>query len=724
MTEEEIHLRDYLKVISKHKALIFLFLIVTMIVVIFGTLSTTPQYMGTTSVMIEKAASNDLTSRYSYNAYDPEFYETQFQLIKSMEVSKRVVELLSLETTYDSYMGKSEKPGKIAQLKDIVKGFKSKLLAYLKPAPETDGEGSALEPLSRADILAAQINANISVSPVKESHIVSIQYASPNPEFAALVANTVAKAYMELTLDMKMEATRRTLAWMTEKAEEERQKLDAKEAELQKYMRSSDLVTLENRLAVIPQKLTEISTQLVRAQSKRQKLESLYKKVDQVANQPELAESILGVTNDNTLQTLRDQILKSEQNIRELATKYGAKHPVMIKAKGELETLNNKKESEIKRLISLVKNEYELALADERNLEKQFSQSKAEAQNLNEKFLQYNVYKREMETNRQLYDSLLIKLKEQTITGETQPVNLWIVEYANAPRAPFKPRTMVNLLLGFVVGLFGGIGLAFFVEYLDQTVKYPEETEQMLKQPILGVIPKLKDKGQNPDKAMLTMTRSGIAENFRSLRTSIMLSSSNQPPRKILVTSVNAGDGKSTTAFNLAVAIAQSGKQVLLIDCDLRKPRLHKILGTDSDKGLSTYLAGLSKTDILARNEIDNLTFIPAGPIPPNPSELLISDNMDYLFDQMLQKVDFIVCDSPPLQAVVDARILAQKCDGTVLVLRAKETTFDAARKSLKQLEDVNAPVLGLMLNGIELKKDDYYYESYYGSYSEKPQHS
>jgi len=721
MNPEEIHLRDYLKVIRKYRALIIVFMLVTFAVVVLGTFSATPQFLGSTKVMIEKAASSNLTNRYNYNYYDPEFYETQFQLIKSQEVAKRVVDLLSLETTYDTYMGGAEKPSSFQAVKKWFNQLKESILSTFQSKEVAEEKGVAAPERSRTDIIADSISAGITVTPIKESRIVSIQFASPNPEFAALIANTTAKAYVETTLDMKMESTRRTLAWMTKKAEQERLKLDKTERKIQAYMRSNELVTLENRITVLPQKLSEISTQLVRAQNKREKIEALYRKVKRVANDPVAAESVLGMTHGNTLQILRDQILKAEQHIRELSSKFGAKHPTMIKAKGDLDILRHKKAGEVTRLIGSIKNEFELAVSDENNLRKQLKDSKIEAQNLNEKFIQYSVYKREMETNRQLYDSLLLKMKEQSITGETQPINLWIVERASIPLKPFKPRIKVNLLLGLVVGLFGGIGLAFFVEYLDQSIKYPEETEQALKVPVLGLIPFYKEKEGNIDTVMMDQPRSAIAENFRSLRTSVMLSASDRPPRKILITSAGPGAGKSTTSVNLAVAIAQSGKKVLLIDADMRKPRLHKILGLYSEQGLSSYLAGLSKSDTLLRTSEPNLAFLPAGPIPPNPSELLSSDGMKILLNRLLERVDFIICDSPPLQSVVDARILSQMFDGTVLVVKAKLTTFDMARRALKQLHDVNSTVLGVLINSLELKKNDYYYESYYGAYGDEP---
>ena len=716
MQEKEIHLRDYLRVVAKHRGLIISFVIVVTAIVALVTFSATPQYLASSKVLMEKANNNTLTDGYAANFRDPEFFETQFQLIKSRQVARRVVDILGLENSSLTGTSDTGNSSPVQMVKTWLIEAKNSLLGS---DPVEDESSAGLR--SEADRLADEIRDNIRVSPVRDSRIVAISYPSANPEFAALIVNTVVKAYTETSLEMKMAATRQTLEWMTKKTESERLKLEKSEKELQTYMRTNNLVTLENRIAVLPQKLSQISSELVTAQNKRQKLEGLYRKVKSVAGSPDAAESVLGISNGATLQILRDQILKAEQYIRELSAKYGAKHPTMIKAKGDLEILQNKKQQEISRLTGSVKDEFELAVAEENNLRQQLEQTKAEAHNLNEKFIQYEAFQREMDTNRQLYDTLMMKMKEQNITGEIQPVNLWVVEQAEVPVIPFKPNKKKNLVLAFIVSLFGGIGLAFFVEYLDQSIKYPEETEQALGFPVLGMVPLLKGKEGNIDTVMKDLPRSAAAENYRSLRTSVMLSSSNQPPRKILVTSPEAGAGKSTTAINLAVAMAQSGKKVLLIDADMRKPRLHKIFKIKPEKGLSSYLAGISRNDVMFQSPIENLFFMPAGPVPPNPSELLVSDSLNQLLSQVDAKVDFIVCDSPPLQSVVDARILSQVFDGTILVVKGKQTTFEQARKSLRQLNDVNAQILGVLINGIELKKNDYYYANYYGTYGDEP---
>jgi succinoglycan biosynthesis transport protein ExoP len=692
MEEREIHLRDYLRTIYKRRYTVYTFFIIVFIVVLVGTLSTTPIYRATTSVLIEKSEASNMSMMYPYYfSYDPAFYETQYQLIRGASVARKVVETLGLEKTYGSYF------------------------------PEEREAFSRLDEDAKKTKLTNMISGDITVSPIKDSKIVNISYMSESPEFAALIVNSVAKAYISEILDMKMSSTRYALEWMTKKAEEEKSKLEKSERALQEYMRANDIVTLQDRIAITPEKLSEFNTQLIQAQTRRKELESLYRKVatSKIAD----AETIPAVATDPTVASLRSEILKAEQNIEELSKKFGQKHPTMIRAREDLKTMKEKREQQIMRVIQSIKNEYELAKSKEESLRAALSGSKAEALNLNEKFIQYGVLLREVETNRQLYDALIKRIKEQSVTEEIQTVNVWIIEKAGVPGTPVRPKKSLNILLGIIVGLFGGVGLTFFFDYLDNTIKSPDDVENRLGLAVLGMVPLLHAKEGNIEELLIKNPQATFSEHYKNLRTALLLSSASKPPQNILVTSMGPEEGKTVTSVNLALTIAESEYSVLLIDSDLRKPRVHSVFGLNNSKGLSTYLAGTSSSINIIKGPKENLSIIPAGPLPPNPSELLGSYKLHELIRVLKERYNIIIWDSPPLMTVTDSFILSKVLDGTVIVTKAGKTTFDIVRRGLKAIRgrraaDSESRILGVVINAIDVKKSDYYYyKQYYRSY-------
>lgn len=694
MEEKEIHLRDYLKVIHKRRYTVYTFFIVVFIVVLIGTLSSTPVYKATTKVLIEKAEPYNLSMMYPYYmTYDPEFYETQYQLIKSTSVAQKVVKMLSLEDIYGRFFKDGEK---------LFSGNQNK---------------------SKTEILSDIISSGIVVTPVKNSKIVNISFMSTNPEFAELIANSIAKAYIEEILEMRMSTARYSLEWMTKKAEEEKSKLEKSEQALQAYMKANDIVTLQDRITITPQKLTEFNAQLIKAETRRKELEVLYNKVKNLSPEMKEAETIPAIASDPTIQSIRTQILKAEQEIEESSKKYGQKHPVMIRAREDLKILEQKKSQEIKRVIGTIKNEYELAKSNENSLRRMLANTKTEALDLNEKFIKYGVLTREVETNRQLYDALIKRIKEQSVTEEIQSVNVWMVEKAEKPVIPVKPRKTLNILLGIIIGLFGGIGMAFFLEYIDNTIKSPEEAEARLGVPVIGVVPLIVSKEDNITELLLKEPQSIFAESYKTIRTSILLSAADSPPRNILVTSMGPEEGKTVTSVNLSITIARSGYSVLLVDSDLRKPRIHTIFGLNNLSGLSTYLAGATADiNTVFKRPLTNLTVIPSGPVPPNPSELLGSNRMSELIESLAENFDLIIWDSPPLMTVTDGLILSRILDGTIIVTRAGKTTYDMVSRGLKYMKgrrtnDISSHVLGIVINAYNIKKEDNYYYKYYNYY-------
>ena len=717
LEEKEIHLRDYLNIVRKRKLIVFSIFIITFTIVLINTLTATPIYEASTRILIEKNKSSPLMPNYGYERYNPEFLQTQSQIITSYPVVKKVVKRLNLEETYDSYVaGMDESDFSLNAVVSWIKGIYavvSKITNNVLVKPVKTIQEIEEGEVSRADSIALMISSGVIVEPVAETKIVKVSFTSANPELAGMIANATVSAYMDQLLEMKMHASNYNLRWMKIKAEEEAEKLNKSEKALNEYMKAKNIATIENRVTIIPQKLAELSIELTRAETRQKELATLYKKIRSSFDNANEVETIPVIANEPALKSIRDQILKVEQNIMEQSKKYGPKHPVMVRVNSELKVLQTKHAQEIQRIIKTIKNKYELAISNTQDLRESLDKTKKEAVSLNEKFIQYGTLKRKIETNQNLYNSLIQKIKEQSVTEQMQNINVWVVEKAQTPEFPSKPDKKRNILLGIIMGLFGGVGLAFFLEYLDNTIKTPDDIEERYNIPVLTTISKLKNKNKTSYKMILDESSSALAESFKSLRTSIMLSS-DSPPKTILVTSMATQDGKTTVASNLAIAVAGSENSVLFIDCDLRRPMLHKIFGLKNTMGLSTFITGASDMNIIQDVPVKNLSVITSGPIPPNPSELLISKRLKDLIHELKNKFNFVIIDTPPLFSVSDTLIVSKIGDASLIVTRFGKTTYEMMNHGLKSMADIESKIIGTVINAVDEKKSGYHYYYHY----------
>jgi capsular exopolysaccharide synthesis family protein len=693
MNEKTPDIKDYLRIINKRRRVAIAFFIIFSSTVLLWTFSSMPVYMASTKLIIEKSEQNILQPMHLFMPYDPEFYETQYQTIKSTAVAKRVVKMLALEEEYDSFMkenGRFTVGAVIRRIKGLFgPGVGRK--AGIAGAPRKHD----------TDMLAQAIIGGISVNPVRDSRIVTISYSSTNPELAAMVTNSIAKAYIEQILDMRLTASRNTLEWMRKKSEEERTKLLESEKALNDYIRENNIITLENRIAIIPQKLTELGSQLTGAESRMQELGAVYERI--MSTSTEQVEVLPPFSSDQSLESLRKRIMEAEQNMIGLSKRYGEKHPMIISAAEELNALKSNMKREIKRVVESLKNEYELAKTMVEQYGRRLSETKSEALVLNEKFIQYEVLKKDVETNRQLFDALMKRIKEQSITEQLNTVNVWILKEARVPVQPIKPNKPRNILLGLIIGLFGGIFLAIAFEHFDDKVYSPEDAEEKLGIPVLGVIPLIKGADESVIEDVVSKEpMSHVTEMYKTIRTAIFMSSAEAYPKRLLVTSMGPKEGKTVTSINLATVISQYDRKVLLIDSDLRRPSIHKLLGLDNKEGLSTYLTGFSDLKINTTDDglPENLDVITSGPIPPNPSELLGSKIMVKLLEEVERKYDIIIFDSPPIMNISDSMIMSGICYGTVFVIRAGQTTYDSAIKGIRSITDIKSHVLGTVING------------------------
>lgn len=732
--EQEIHLRDYLDVIVKRKAMILTFLTITFVTVFISTYTQTPIYSAYSQVLIERNSNSSAIEGSSYNSYDPQFLATQFELIRSSNVAQNVVKRLQLDTKYKHYFFEPRKEGLftyLSTLKSSLKGFISGLFASddkafseqkADNAQETitsqdDLAFIAREPVTDADIIARIVQGSLSISPVANTNTVYISSRSKHPAMAKLVANAVVQAYIDEILEIKLANNNYSLKWMSAKANEERKKLEVSELALQKYMRVNDLVTVENKLAVFPQRLAEFSSKLSKAQTELKEYEALYAQIKNLGKNYDNIEMIPLFADNKVLQGLRENLFQAEQKIKDLSKKYGYKHPTMINAKAERDLLKKEKEFEVNRIIESTRNSYELTKSREQNLNQLLAKTRKEMLAVNERFTQYSIMKREMDMSRVLYDTLSSSIKKASVTERSQNINIWVVKAADLPYSPSSPSKKRNLMLGLILGLFGGIGLAFFIEYLDNSVKDGKDIEKRFGLTVLGSVEEFKGKEDYADNWLPDNLLSPMAESYRLIHSKLLLSTPDKPPKVILVTSLSPKEGKTTTTSNLAHILAQNGKRVLIIGCDMRRPRMHRVASIPNSQGLSHYLTGNRDENIIRTVKEDAIYLITAGDIPPNPAELLQSNRMKLLIEKMTSRYDFILLDSPPIQRVTDSLTLSKLVDGTLLVVRSGKTTYDMLDSGLKKLHAIHANILGIVVNGVKRQKRDSGYYGYYDYY-------
>lgn len=725
--EQGINIREYVLVLWKRKYIIFTLLVVVFAVTVIKTFSTIPIYTSSTELLIERnRPSSGLENQYF--SYDPDFIETQSAIIKSFKVARRVVDSLNLTTTYHSYFFKEKtaepslRDGVIASLTDFIKKIIGSLRSEEKreKVETTAASEAVIAPLSKEDILASMIQGGLSVKPVEKTKLVQISFSHNSPAITKLVADAVAKAYMDELLDMKLTTSRYALEWMTAKAQDERKKLEASEMALQTYMRANDLVTVENKLAIAPQRLTEFSSQLSKAQTDRKVLEGVLRQINAAGKDFFQLENIPIFAGNEVLKVLREKIFKARQNINELSKKFGEKHPVMIKANDELGELISQLQTEINRVIATTKNSLELAKSQEKNLEDLVDSTKSELLNLNERFIQYSIMKRDVDANRVVFEALTSSIKKEGVTEQSQSVNVWVIRNAFLPGAPSVPNKKRGLALGLLFGLMAGLGCAFLIEFLDNTVKSEKDLENRYGLTVLGSVEKLREKNKNIESYIVQKPLSPLAESYRLIRSGLLLSSADRPPRTILITSMGPGEGKTSTTINIARVLSQGGKKVLIIDCDLRRPRIHSVFGLPNDKGLSNYLTGNLNENIIHKIPGEEIFAITSGAIPPNPADLVGSKKLKHLIEKMAENFDFVLLDSPPVQSVTDSLALVQLVDGAVIVVKTGTATYELVGNGLKKLRNVQGHLLGFVLNGLNKNHARGYYYSGYTAYYAK----
>lgn len=727
--QEKIDLRDYLRVFLKRRWTVITVFAVTVLTVAIHAFTATPVYKATTRLIIDKENPNVVSIQevMAVDASGTDYYQTQYKIIESRSVAREVIRRLNLLDNEE--FSPRPKDTLLSKLKtSMVETASSTVetIASLFRREKAPGEPSEQEDAENRVISA--FLERIDVSPIRNSRLVDVSFEAKDPVLAGKIVNTLAAAYIDQNLETKLRAVQDAVRWLQTRIEEERKKVEKAEQALLKYKEQHDIVTdfSSDVEKVTAQKLAQLNTQVVEAESKRVEAETRYQQAAAMSGSPEMLDSVPEVLNNDLIRQIKSMEVDLYKRMSELSKKYGEQHPQMIAIESELKTLQKRKAQEITRVINSLRNEYKVAEAKEKSLKAALEKQKKESLDLNQKAIQYTVLSREAESAKQMYDLLIKRFKETSLTEDMRTGNIRIIDRAEVPKSPVRPKKMFNILLAVILGIVAGTGLAFFFEYLDNTLKLPEDIQKYLRVPYLGPVPAMALDGkpeskEQPELVTLHSPKSTASEAYRGIRTSVLFSSAEKPPQVLLISSAAPQEGKTSTALNLAITMAQSGGKVILLDGDMRKPSLHKVFGFPKEKGLSSVLVGNCLfQDVLLNTPVPNLDMIPCGPIPPNPSEILGSPRMAHLLEELRKSYDRVIIDTPPITAVTDAAVLGRMVDGAVVVVRAGATPREIVRNGLIQLQAVSSPILGVVLNGVDMNRDgSYYYQYYYYYYGE-----
>ncbi len=717
--EDEKHLMDYVRVLYKRRWVAIPTFLVILVVGVINTYRTTPVYEAHAQILIEKdtprvGGFNDLFAQQD-GWYNDEFYQTQYRILQSRSLARKAVVAMKLEQNL-AYKRMIETPAPMTLTGAAFGVYSAAKTAIVGEAPRA-ARPAAQEPrvsgeTAREAALVDSFLGSLTVVPIRNSRLVELRFTSTEPQLAADMANALARTYIEQNLEFKFHSSKDATDWLSGQLGEQRKKVENSESALQRYKEQHDAVAVEDRQNIVVQRLGEMNAAVTKAKTTRIEKEALYNqlKAMQVSG---AIDSFPAVLANDYVQKIKGDLGDLQRQQAQLADKYGDRHPEMIKIGSAIQSTEAKLKNEINKVVDSVRSEYESARAQEISLAGALETQKGEALSLNRKGIEYSVLHREAESNRQIYESLMQRTKETGISGEFKASTIRVVDAAEVPKSPFLPRRQRDVSLAGLTGVLLAVGLVFFFEYLDNRIKTPQELRATLNVPFLGMVPSVPDQHQ----ALITEgVPANFAESIRSIRTNVLFSSAEEGAHIVVVTSAGPGEGKSVVSSNLAVSLAQAGQRVLVIDADMRRPRVHEIFDLPQEPGLSNLLVGDCKPSEAVRkwSTVPGLCVLPAGMIPPNPAELLGSQRFEEYISTLGEHFDWVLIDSPPVLAVADAAVVANGASGVVFVVGADQTSRQAAREAIHQLQSAHARVIGAVLNRVDLERNPYYYAHYY----------
>jgi len=694
--EGRIDLRKYFWILFRHRWLIAGSAAVFLIIGLFSTLLTTPIYRASTTIQIDRQIAKVVefdAAQGADSSSDWEFYQTQYELLRSRSLAERIAADFSLQD--DQTFMTADAPSPSTRLRLMLFGARS--------------ENDTRDVKARQADAAGRILGGLSVEPVRNSSIVRLSYDNPNPQVAQKIVNAVADGYIALNLERRYEASAYAREFLEERLEQLKIKLAESEKELVAYAEAEKLVSAGAEQTLAMTNLAAANDELAKVTNERLRKEQIWRQIDgsEGIALPQIMQS-------EAIATMRAKQVELSSEYEDKLSRYKPAFPEMRQIKAQIDELGRQVATEVALIKQSTKAEYEASLGEEQSLAALVETLKTEVTDFRNRNIQYNILQREVDTNRSLYDGLLQRYKEIGVAGGVGINNISVVDSARVPGSPYTPRLSRNLAISLMLGLMFGGAAAFAREHFDDTFKSPEDVEENLGLPLLGIIPLVRKKDN-----LIELTdepHSAMAEAYRSLRTALQFSTVDGVPKSMLVTCSRAGEGKSTTAVTLAKNFSQLGMRVLLVDADLRKPTLHKYFEIDPSVGLTNFLTG---TDIppgaLQNTSLPGLTLMASGPLPPNPAELLASPKMLSLLTIAGQEYDLLIIDGPPVAGLADAPLLASMIVGTLMVIDAKKTRKGAVKAALKRLYFARAHVVGAVINKLDHASASYGYGYEYG---------
>ncbi|MDQ1589665.1 MAG: polysaccharide biosynthesis transport protein [Pyrinomonadaceae bacterium] len=743
---EPTHLRDYLSVVLKRKWLILSLLVVVTSLVAIQMYRQPTIYRAESVMQIEQKTKNLLkTKEFVINAQnDPAYWGTQLALLENPRLHRKVILALDLQNN-PAFVGGQARPSLFATVRRMFSRQKPAAapaagqeggLGVVDDAPTTQTEADKLTPEQAQRMLAYEdaLRANLTIDPVERTNLVKIVYEHTNPELAMKIADTLALVFIQDNIERETSGSVKSAEQLARNITDLQASYRQKQEEIIAFKRSHNLPLG----AADGQDLTKAilgmsTTQMMQAEDKRKELEASYR----VAQSTQDIYSIPEVMNNKSVQQWRDKLSELEEQKQALLVLYTKEWPAVKKIEKQQEQVQAALDKQARDVVSTIEAGYKAAVMRENSLRQSNSTARGQANAQSQSEGQLDIKVQELETIKQLYNTAIQGKKEFDVTGTEVPNNITISTPARRAEVIGPPRVR-NIMIALLLSLAAGIGLAFLLDYLDDTLKSIEDVDRHIHLPTLALIPAPRAErrfalparhaagaGANPDPtatalALIEEKRSPVAEAYRHLRTSLLLSSAGQPPKTVLVTSSQPSEGKTTTAVNTAVMLAQTGAEVLILDCDLRRPRIHAHFGLPNTRGVTNYLSGDTNIGAIVQeyDKLPNLKIITSGPVPPNSAELLGSEEMRRLITLLSDNFTHIIIDSPPAISFTDASILSTMVDGVMLVVHGGRSSRAVVRRAKQQLLDVGAHIYGIVLNNVKLESSDYYYYSgYYSSY-------